>query len=140
MSKKDPKAIIMEYLEMQNRPYYAITVFNNLHQEFSQITVVKCLETLAKEGKIVEILYKDQKLYGIHNDIVHGFIKRVKEINPLVVCELNSQHSAEETKERMKKLESYKKMEEKETKIRKNSVIILFIVIVFTIFMNLIDR
>ncbi|XP_065644593.1 homologous-pairing protein 2 homolog [Hydra vulgaris] len=64
MDKKSPKSVILEYLQQQNRPYSAIDVFNNLHKELGKTVVVKTLETLAEEKKIIEKTYGKQKIYS----------------------------------------------------------------------------
>ena len=62
--KKSPESAILEYLQQQNRPYSAVDVFNNLHKEFGKTAVVKALETLAEEKKIIEKTYGKQKIYA----------------------------------------------------------------------------
>jgi len=54
---------VLHYLNVQNRPYSAIDIFNNLHKAHGQTTVKKVLETLAADGKIVEKTYGKQKIY-----------------------------------------------------------------------------
>ncbi|XP_071811558.1 homologous-pairing protein 2 homolog isoform X1 [Apostichopus japonicus] len=54
---------ILDYLNKQNRPYSAGDVFNNLHKEFGKTMVVRVLEELAKDGKIIEKVYGKQKVY-----------------------------------------------------------------------------
>ncbi|XP_072179104.1 homologous-pairing protein 2 homolog [Diadema setosum] len=66
MSKgKDAEAAsaVLKYLNRQNRPYSAIDVFNNLHKEYGKTSIVRCLEELAKDGKITEKVYGKQKVY-----------------------------------------------------------------------------
>ena len=55
---------VLHYLNVQNRPYSAIDIFNNLHKAHGQTTVKKVLETLAADGKIVEKTYGKQKVMG----------------------------------------------------------------------------
>ena len=65
MSKKrDPEVGILQYLETQNRPYSAGDIFNNLHKEFGKTAVVKALESLAEQNKIIEKTYGKQKVYS----------------------------------------------------------------------------
>jgi len=54
---------VLQYLNVQNRPYSAIDIFNNLHKAHGQTAVKKALETLAADGKIVEKTYGKQKIY-----------------------------------------------------------------------------
>ena len=63
-SKRDPEKAIQEYLEKQNRPYSAGDIFLNLHKEFGKTAVVKALEGLAENGKVIEKIYGKQKVYG----------------------------------------------------------------------------
>ena len=53
---------VLQYLNVQNRPYSAIDIFNNLHKAHGQTAVKKALETLAADGKIVEKTYGKQKV------------------------------------------------------------------------------
>jgi len=63
-SKRDPNKTIQEYLEKQNRPYSATDIFQNLHKEFGKTAVVKALESLAEQSKVIEKTYGKQKVYG----------------------------------------------------------------------------
>merc|ERR1712002_1251785 len=54
---------VLQYLNVQNRPYSAIDIFDNLHKAHGQTAVKKALETLAADGKIVEKTYGKQKIY-----------------------------------------------------------------------------
>lgn len=63
-SKRNPEKTIQEYLEKQNRPYSAGDIFLNLHKEFGKTAVVKALEGLAENGKVIEKIYGKQKVYG----------------------------------------------------------------------------
>ncbi|XP_066934612.1 homologous-pairing protein 2 homolog [Clytia hemisphaerica] len=63
-SKRDPNKTIQEYLEKQNRPYSATDIFQNLHKEFGKTAVVKALESLAEQRKVIEKTYGKQKVYG----------------------------------------------------------------------------
>ncbi|XP_062031597.1 homologous-pairing protein 2 homolog [Lepus europaeus] len=58
-------AILLRYLQEQNRPYSAQDVFGNLQREhgLGKAAVVKALEQLAQQGKIREKAYGKQKIY-----------------------------------------------------------------------------
>ncbi|XP_023573731.1 homologous-pairing protein 2 homolog isoform X2 [Octodon degus] len=58
-------AILLRYLQEQNRPYSAQDVFGNLQREhgLGKAAVVKALEQLAQQGKIREKTYGKQKVY-----------------------------------------------------------------------------
>ncbi|XP_023691236.2 homologous-pairing protein 2 homolog [Paramormyrops kingsleyae] len=67
MSKKDASgaAVILEYLNEKNRPYSAQDIFGNLQKQhgLGKTAVVKAMELLAQEGKIMEKVYGKQKIY-----------------------------------------------------------------------------
>ncbi|XP_033911741.2 homologous-pairing protein 2 homolog [Acipenser ruthenus] len=68
MSKsKDAGAasIILNYLNVKNRPYSAQDVFGNLQKQhgLGKTAVVKTMELLAQQGKIREKVYGKQKIY-----------------------------------------------------------------------------
>ncbi|KAK6470223.1 homologous-pairing protein 2-like protein isoform X1 [Huso huso] len=68
MSKsKDAGAasIILNYLNVKNRPYSAQDVFGNLQKQhgLGKTAVVKAMELLAQQGKIREKVYGKQKIY-----------------------------------------------------------------------------
>ncbi|XP_078501497.1 homologous-pairing protein 2 homolog [Lissotriton helveticus] len=58
-------AVILKYLNDQNRPYSTQDVFGNLQREhgFGKTAVVKAMEQLAQQGKVKEKLYGKQKIY-----------------------------------------------------------------------------
>jgi len=60
---KECDAVILDYLNKQNRPYSAIDVFTNLHKEHGKTAVVRSLESMAEAGKIREKVYGKQKVY-----------------------------------------------------------------------------
>lgn len=66
MSKtKDAQAVtaVLDYLNMQNRPYSAIDIFNNLHKEYGKAAVCKALDSLVADGKINSKTYNKQTVY-----------------------------------------------------------------------------
>uniref|UniRef100_A0A8C9SG86 Homologous-pairing protein 2 homolog n=1 Tax=Scleropages formosus TaxID=113540 RepID=A0A8C9SG86_SCLFO len=67
MSKKDPQgvAVILDYMNENNRPYSAQDVFGNLQKQLGlgKTAVVKAMEQLAQQGKIKEKVYGKQKIY-----------------------------------------------------------------------------
>uniref|UniRef100_A0A8D0GM93 Homologous-pairing protein 2 homolog n=1 Tax=Sphenodon punctatus TaxID=8508 RepID=A0A8D0GM93_SPHPU len=58
-------AILLRYLQEQNRPHSAQDAFGNLQREhgLGKTAVVKALEQLAQQGKIKEKIYGKQKIY-----------------------------------------------------------------------------
>ncbi|XP_054849362.1 homologous-pairing protein 2 homolog [Eublepharis macularius] len=58
-------AILLRYLQEQNRPHSAQDAFGNLQREhgLGKTAVVKALEQLAQQGKIKEKVYGKQKIY-----------------------------------------------------------------------------
>ncbi|MGH0121974.1 UNVERIFIED_CONTAM: hypothetical protein FKN15_000515 [Acipenser sinensis] len=58
-------SIILNYLNVKNRPYSAQDVFGNLQKQhgLGKTAVVKAMELLAQQGKIREKVYGKQKIY-----------------------------------------------------------------------------
>uniref|UniRef100_A0A8B9C4Z0 Homologous-pairing protein 2 homolog n=1 Tax=Anser brachyrhynchus TaxID=132585 RepID=A0A8B9C4Z0_9AVES len=58
-------AVLLRYLQEQNRPYSAQDAFGNLQREhgLGKAAVVKALEQLAQQGRIREKAYGKQKIY-----------------------------------------------------------------------------
>uniref|UniRef100_A0A7N5K5N3 Homologous-pairing protein 2 homolog n=1 Tax=Ailuropoda melanoleuca TaxID=9646 RepID=A0A7N5K5N3_AILME len=58
-------AILLRYLQEQNRPHSAQDVFSNLQKQhgLGKTAVVKALEQLSQQGKINEKVYGKQKIY-----------------------------------------------------------------------------
>lgn len=63
-SKSDPKRAVVKYLKMQNRPYSANDITQNLHKEFGKTAIQKALDELSSSGNIKEKLYGKQKVYA----------------------------------------------------------------------------
>ncbi|XP_029429474.1 homologous-pairing protein 2 homolog isoform X4 [Rhinatrema bivittatum] len=63
-------AVILKYLNDQNRPYSTQDVFGNLQREhgLGKTAVVKAMEQLAQQGKIKEKVYGKQKIYFADQD------------------------------------------------------------------------
>lgn len=64
MSKADAKEAVFKYLVIQNRPYSANDVTQNMHKEFGKTAIQKALEDLAALGRIKEKVYGKQKVYA----------------------------------------------------------------------------
>ena len=96
-SKRDPNKAIQEYLEKQNRPYSAGDIFQNLHKEFGKTAVVKALESLAEQSKVIEKTYGKQKVYGPCQD-------KFGDIKPEELTSLDAK--ATDLQERLSKLKS----------------------------------
>ena len=56
-------AVLLEYLNKQNKPYSAINVFDNLHKAVKRAHVNRVLDRLADSGQIKRKQYKKFKLY-----------------------------------------------------------------------------
>ncbi|KAM4884624.1 homologous-pairing protein 2 homolog isoform 1-T1 [Sylvia borin] len=58
-------AVLLRYLQEQNRPYSAQDAFGNLQREhgLGKAAVVKALEQLAQQGRVREKVYGKQKIY-----------------------------------------------------------------------------
>lgn len=58
------KKLILHYLKLQNRPYSAIQVFDNLHKRIAKPTVERCLTTLSEtDGGLRCKEYGKAKIY-----------------------------------------------------------------------------
>ena len=61
MGKKEevanPESLIFEYMKIQNRPYSANDVFLNLQKKVGKTQVIKLLEEMGSNGKLVEKIY-----------------------------------------------------------------------------------
>ncbi|KAF8788300.1 Homologous-pairing protein 2 like protein [Argiope bruennichi] len=68
MSKNNTTKQIFDYLKDQNRPYSVIDIHNNLHKEHGKTTVMKTLELLVTEGKVIEKTYGKQKIYFVNQN------------------------------------------------------------------------
>jgi len=106
--KRDAEKTIQEYLEKQNRPYSAGDIFNNLHKEFGKTAVVKALENLALQKKIIEKIYGKQKVYAPTQD-------RFGDIKPEELKSLDAK--CVDLQEELKKLQSEIKQQENEISI-----------------------
>lgn len=54
-----------KYLRLQNRPYSANDIVENLHKEFGKTAVQKALDQLVHDAKIKEKVYGKQKVYCV---------------------------------------------------------------------------
>ncbi|XP_018009828.1 homologous-pairing protein 2 homolog [Hyalella azteca] len=64
MSKKPNEMTrVLEYLELQNRPYSLNDIFLNLHKDIGKTALQKCLDQLVASGEVKEKLYGKQKVY-----------------------------------------------------------------------------
>jgi len=106
--KRDAEKTIQEYLEKQNRPYSAGDIFNNLHKEFGKTAVVKALENLALQKKIIEKIYGKQKVYAPTQD-------RFGDIKPEELKSLDAK--CVDLQGELKKLQSEIKQQENEISI-----------------------
>ena len=55
--------MILKYINEQNKPFNAQTIFDNLHKEVKKAYVVRILAQLAQDGKIVEKEFGKSKVY-----------------------------------------------------------------------------
>ncbi|KAJ8866496.1 hypothetical protein PR048_032339 [Dryococelus australis] len=56
---------VRNYLRDQNRPYNAIDVATNLHNEFGKAVIQKSLDKLVELDEVIVKVYGKQKIYGI---------------------------------------------------------------------------
>ncbi|KAK1160294.1 hypothetical protein AOXY_G20424 [Acipenser oxyrinchus oxyrinchus] len=132
MSKsKDAGAasIILNYLNVKNRPYSAQDVFGNLQKQhgLGKTAVVKAMELLAQQGKIREKVYGKQKIYfadqSQFTDVSETELKsmdgKISELNSQIQgvqqdcrqldAELRGLNSSMTTKELISEIEELKK-------------------------------
>nr|CAD7572520.1 unnamed protein product [Timema californicum] len=64
---------VLKYLGDQNRPYNAIDIATNLHNEYGKTVVQKSLDKLVDQGKVIVKTYGKQKIYGIKQDSSKSF-------------------------------------------------------------------
>ena len=73
------KKLILQYLKLQNRPYSAIQVFDNLHKRIAKPTVERCLTTLSEtDGGLRCKEYGKAKIYFFDQ------LKMSPELNPVL--------------------------------------------------------
>ncbi|KAG7492325.1 hypothetical protein MATL_G00013240 [Megalops atlanticus] len=121
-------ALILDYLNAQNRPYNAQDVFGNLQKQhgLGKTAVVKALELLAQQGKIKEKIYGKQKIYfadqsqftDVSDTELKGMDSRISELNTQVQAvtqscrqldsELKELNSALTTKEMRSEIQELK--------------------------------
>ena len=54
---------VLAYMLKQNRPYSVQDVFQNMGKDFGKTAVMKAMESLTAEGKLLEKVYGKQKVY-----------------------------------------------------------------------------
>jgi 26S proteasome regulatory subunit, ATPase 3, interacting protein len=64
ISFSSDEKLIMEYLTIQNRPYSATDIFNNLHGKVSKLTVTKILTNLFEKKAINGKAYGKQWVFS----------------------------------------------------------------------------
>jgi Fe2+ or Zn2+ uptake regulation protein len=63
LSESQSRALILEYMVSQNRPYSHQNVFDNLHGKVKKASVPKILDALADAGKLVRKDFGKAKIY-----------------------------------------------------------------------------
>ncbi|KAJ8414422.1 hypothetical protein AAFF_G00052920 [Aldrovandia affinis] len=84
-------ALILDYLNVTNRPYSAQDVFGNLQKQhgLGKTAVVKAMDLLAQQGNIKEKIYGKQKIYfadqsqftDVSDTELKGMDGRISELN-----------------------------------------------------------
>ena len=69
-SKENGKELVKDYLLKQNRPYNAITIGQNLHNEVGKTDLAKFLDALVSEGVLMSKDYKKLRYYWPNQGIV----------------------------------------------------------------------
>ncbi|KAL4211963.1 PSMC3 interacting protein [Rhizopus azygosporus] len=71
-SAKEEEHAVLEYMKKVNRPYSATDVFNNLHSKYSKTHIIKALDKLVEEGKVMSKTYGKSVVYSIKQDVVES--------------------------------------------------------------------
>nr|CAD7438617.1 unnamed protein product [Timema bartmani]CAD7454090.1 unnamed protein product [Timema tahoe] len=79
---------VLNYLGHQNRPYNAIDIATNLHNEYGKTVVQKSLDKLVDQGKVIVKTYGKQKIYGIKQDSSKSFQDVSNELKELDAVDL----------------------------------------------------
>ena len=66
-TSNDPKDIVLNYMLTQNRPYSVINIFDNLHGQIKKAQLIKTLESLTEEKKLICKEY-NTKIYLANQD------------------------------------------------------------------------
>lgn len=83
MSKvANPDEAVYSYMKAQNRPYSANDVFLNLQKKIGKTQIIKSMEKLAVDSKLVEKVYGKSKIYVINQEefgaMADGFIQELQ--------------------------------------------------------------
>ncbi|KAK8810245.1 hypothetical protein WA538_000745 [Blastocystis sp. DL] len=62
-TEKEGYGVVLQYINEQNKPFNAQTIFDNLHKTVKKTFVVRILAQLAQEGKIIEKEFGKFKVY-----------------------------------------------------------------------------
>lgn len=63
LSEKEGYGVIQKYINEQNKPFSAVTIFENLHKTIKKAHVVRICAQLAQDGKIIEKEFGKCKIY-----------------------------------------------------------------------------
>ena len=63
-AKENGTASILAYMMKQNRPYSVQDVFQNMGKDLGKTAVMKSMESLTADGKLIEKIYGKQKVYA----------------------------------------------------------------------------
>ena len=66
-TSNDPKDIVLNYMLTQNRPYSVINIFDNLHGQVKKAQLIKILESLTEDKKLICKEY-NTKIYLANQD------------------------------------------------------------------------
>jgi 26S proteasome regulatory subunit (ATPase 3-interacting protein) len=102
-TSNDPKDIVLNYMLTQNRPYSVINIFDNLHGQVKKAQLIKILESLTEDKKLICKEY-NTKIYlanqdnfppinAAHLSSLDLSIDNIKKENAHLKEILNSKHS-----------------------------------------------
>lgn len=112
ISEKTAPAVVLEYMNTQNRPYSLINVFDNLHGAVKKAALGRVLDALAAEGSLKEkaygkakIYWPDQAQYGeISDDVVAEMRAKVAALTAETNTAAGARRDAEGSVARLKSL------------------------------------
>jgi len=121
IKEKDAPRVVLEYMNVQNRPYSLINVFDNLHGAVKKASLSRVLEALAAEGKLrsktygkATIFWPDQAQYGeISDEMVAEQRAKVAALMLEQTAAGNERRAAEGLVARLKSLPSTEELREK---------------------------
>jgi 26S proteasome regulatory subunit (ATPase 3-interacting protein) len=107
----EAEQMVYDYLYKQNRPYSALQVFDNLHEQVKKAQVPRVLENLVAQGAVVEKAFGKTKIYHVNQDNMPSgdpaAIKKAEYTNQTLARELAAaKHQVTQTRRDIAALEA----------------------------------